>query len=562
MLVMVPDAALVERLRQRMSQVQERHERDQQGAARAFWKALREPGDGACPGAGTERDGGGSGGAGRGARAADHGGRGARGSAGGGRAGGGRAPRARASARPVGRGVWADVDPAGPVVTHPLQVGWAGEGAMPVQDEAFLAAARAEAARRADEEELGAEEFGAGVSELGEAVRVEALVGMSLVGHSPAALTAAVEQVCAARGELDVVLVNALGELLARGSGFPDGLSGSDWLRCLDPTLTAGAAKAILTVAAAVSEPRWAELAARVSMRQVTVAAAARIVQFQIDASRVADPGQVAAAVADLLEQAPRLGERELAGLVRLHTEQVTPPDDIDPERLDKARESARGLWFGAPTATGMVPMRGVLDPEAAAIVKAAVDPLSRPCPERDEHGHTIAPDPRSPAKRRADGLLEVIGRGVAAADGVRVTDKAKVVVMIDFDTLLGRVVGAGWAGTGDVLSAASIRRLACDAQVIPMVLGRHGEPLDVGRHERLVGPGLRLALTQRDGGCSFPGCTIPAAWTDAHHVTPWYLGGVTSLLNTTLLCRRHHTHVHRHGLTATVTAGSVTWQR
>ena len=159
-------------------------------------------------------------------------------------------------------------------------------------------------------------------------------------------------------------------------------------------------------------------------------------------------------------------------------------------------------------------------------------------------------------------GLLEVIARGVAAGDGVRATDKAKVVVTIDFDTLLGRVVGAGWTGTGDVLSAETVRRVACDAQVIPVVLGRAGEPLDVGRARRLVGPGLRVALTHRDGGCSFPGCTMPAAWTDAHHVTPWYQGGATSLLNTTLLCRRHHTHVHRHRLTATVTATTVTWHR
>jgi hypothetical protein len=81
-----------------------------------------------------------------------------------------------------------------------------------------------------------------------------------------------------------------------------------------------------------------------------------------------------------------------------------------------------------------------------------------------------------------------------------------------------------------------------------------------VGRTRRLVTKGLRAALWQRDQGCSFPGCTIPAAWTDAHHVRHWWAGGKTSLLNTALLCRRHHTHVHRHELTATVTATTVTW--
>lgn len=461
--------------------------------------------------------------------------------------------------------MWAHVAPGDPVGTHPREVGWAGEGAVPVQDETFDAAVARAAARCAEEEDLAGDSFGTGgfgpgVGELGEAVRLEALVGMPLVRHGAGALVAAVQQACAARGDLDVVLVNTLAELLTRGVEVPDGLSVTDWLRCLDPTLSPAAAKAILIVAAAITEPTWAELAARVSMRHVTVGQAARIVEFDRAASKVADPGEVAAAVTDLLEQALRLDERDLARLVRLHTEQVTPPDDVDPDRQDRARESARGLWFGAPTASGMVPMRAMLDPEAAAVVKSAVDALSVPCPEKDGHGHTIAPDPRSPERRRADGLLEVIQRGVAAADGVRVTDKTKVVVTIDYDTLLGRVVGAGWTSSGDVLSAETIRRLACDAQVIPMVLGRKSEPLDVGRHQRLVGPGLRLALIQRDGGCTFPGCSIPAAWTDAHHVIPWYLGGITSLLNTALLCRRHHTHVHRYGLTATITAHSVTW--
>ena len=123
-----------------------------------------------------------------------------------------------------------------------------------------------------------------------------------------------------------------------------------------------------------------------------------------------------------------------------------------------------------------------------------------------------------------------------------------------------GTRTGTGRALTGDVLTATTIRRIACDAGIIPVVLGTRGEPLDVGREKRLVTPGLRLALTTRDQGCSYPGCTMPPQWTNAHHVVHWAQGGQTSLLNTALLCRRHHTHVHRHQLDATVTATTVTW--
>jgi hypothetical protein len=101
---------------------------------------------------------------------------------------------------------------------------------------------------------------------------------------------------------------------------------------------------------------------------------------------------------------------------------------------------------------------------------------------------------------------------------------------------------------------------MACDAGIIPVVLGRDGAPLDVGYRERLFTYSQRLALIARDRGCSFTGCTVPATWCEAHHVVPWHRGGRTDLTNGALLCPHHHTHVHQHDLTATVTATGVTW--
>ncbi|MDF2092533.1 HNH endonuclease signature motif containing protein [Knoellia sp. 3-2P3] len=63
-----------------------------------------------------------------------------------------------------------------------------------------------------------------------------------------------------------------------------------------------------------------------------------------------------------------------------------------------------------------------------------------------------------------------------------------------------------------------------------------------------------------RDGGCTYPGCTVPAQWCDAHHGVPWWAGGDTALANTALLCGRHHTLVHDRDLTCTITATHVTW--
>ena len=375
-------------------------------------------------------------------------------------------------------------------------------------------------------------------------------------------------------------MLTLLTELVSRGVEAPGGLSHSDWLRSLDPSLNAGQAKAFVTVATALGQARWARLRLLVATQQVTVGNAAQIIDFDTRTRPVADPDDLTTAVTDLTEQAPRLRPEELARLVRHHTEHVRPPRDH--EALDKGRREARGLWFSPPTATGMVGLRGTLDPEGAAILKAAIDPLAAPAPVTDEQGRTVTPDERTPARRRMDALLALVQRGVAAADGVPTTDKAKVVVLIDLESLTGdqrtdntrgastthgdggtsrpHPWGTGTTLTGDVLSPGTVRRMACDAQIIPVVLGSDSEPLDLGRARRLFTRGQRLALTIRDKGCSYPGCSIPATWCDAHHVTHWANGGPTDLSNAALLCPRHHTLVHDRDLTATVTTTGVTW--
>jgi hypothetical protein len=98
---------------------------------------------------------------------------------------------------------------------------------------------------------------------------------------------------------------------------------------------------------------------------------------------------------------------------------------------------------------------------------------------------------------------------------------------------------------TGTPISAAWARRLACDARVIPTVLGSDSEPLDIGRSTRTIPSGLRKALITRDRGCAFPGCRRPPRWADAHHIWHWADGGPTALDNLVLLCNHHHDVIH-----------------
>jgi hypothetical protein len=120
----------------------------------------------------------------------------------------------------------------------------------------------------------------------------------------------------------------------------------------------------------------------------------------------------------------------------------------------------------------------------------------------------------------------------------------ATVVVTIDLEKLRGALGGAS-LDTGGRISAAEVRRLACNSGIIPAVLGSGSVPLDMGRTVRLHTKQQRIAMNLRDAGCTSEGCDRPPAWTEAHHETPWSRGGGTNVVEGRLLCPRHHHLAH-----------------
>ena len=70
--------------------------------------------------------------------------------------------------------------------------------------------------------------------------------------------------------------------------------------------------------------------------------------------------------------------------------------------------------------------------------------------------------------------------------------------VTIDWDALRTGL-GVATLDYGTQVSAAEARRWACDAKIIPVVLGGKSEPLDVGRAMRTVPLSIRRALVARD---------------------------------------------------------------
>ncbi|WP_457203794.1 DUF222 domain-containing protein [Nocardioides sp. HB32] len=122
----------------------------------------------------------------------------------------------------------------------------------------------------------------------------------------------------------------------------------------------------------------------------------------------------------------------------------------------------------------------------------------------------------------------------------------ATVVVTMTLETLEGRLEQAALLDTGKKITAAMARRLACEAGIIPAVLGGTSEVLDLGRTRRFHTKAQRTAIALRDKGCTEPGCDWPPAMCHTHHEPPFSRGGPTDVDHGRLLCPQHHTRYHR----------------
>jgi hypothetical protein len=161
----------------------------------------------------------------------------------------------------------------------------------------------------------------------------------------------------------------------------------------------------------------------------------------------------------------------------------------------------------------------------------------------------------RIPADRKAahafEALLEHLDPHKLPEHG---GDATTILVTLSHEQLLTQLASAGMLDAdldaGANLTAEQARRLACTAKIIPVVLGGKGEILDLGRARRLFSPAQRKAIRLRDKHCRAEGCTIPATWTEAHHLTPWSEGGTTNLHDAISLCNHHHHRIHDHRYT------------
>ncbi|WP_206785697.1 HNH endonuclease signature motif containing protein [Amycolatopsis sp. MtRt-6] len=250
-------------------------------------------------------------------------------------------------------------------------------------------------------------------------------------------------------------------------------------------------------------------------------------------------PEHCVSAEANLLAFAEEAGHKQVAALGARILAHLVPdgqePDDTEP--VVPTRE-----LFLRRKRTGVWELSGRFDDETGARAHALLDALA------ERRTGDDGPDFRTTPQRYGDAFSDAVDLALNSPDlPMQAGERAHVMVAVSLEDLKS---GVGKVTLGDTgtMTAAEARVHACDAMIIPAVLGDKSEPLNLGRLRRLISAGLRRALFLRDRGCAFPGCHRPPRHCQGHHIRHWADGGPTNLTNLVLMCAHHHRLLHRSG--------------
>ncbi|MCW2760697.1 MAG: endonuclease [Marmoricola sp.] len=246
-----------------------------------------------------------------------------------------------------------------------------------------------------------------------------------------------------------------------------------------------------------------------------------------------------------LVEKAKRFDPDQLRRIARRAIEAIEPDEEVvdahEDEQLRSEEEAARAntrLTFhdnGDGTVTGHFTVPAL----AAAVLQKVIESMTAPRRMRGHDARRFDWD-----HRRGLAFAELLEH--LPTDHLHAKTAATVVVTISHQVLQD-ALKAAHLDTGQSISAGDARRLACNAGIIPAVLGTGSVALDLGHESRLFSQAQRIAKGLEHATCAADGCERRYAWCELHHRKPWSLGGRTDLRDAVPLCHWHHQRIHDH---------------
>jgi hypothetical protein len=214
-------------------------------------------------------------------------------------------------------------------------------------------------------------------------------------------------------------------------------------------------------------------------------------------------------------------------------------------ERAARQR-NATELTKGINAETGMYWLRGEFDPESGARLFRAIDAQTA---AMAKGSGTASPSP-SPSDRSNLAARALVDLATSSSRTTR-PGRVELLALVDLETLVNGLRDASVCelDDGTEIPVATMRRLACDAHILPVVLGGDGVVLDVGRSRRLATDDQRRALRAMYRTCGIGTCDVPFDRCEIHHVDEWDAhNGDTDLDRLIPSCSRHHHLVHEGG--------------
>lgn len=295
----------------------------------------------------------------------------------------------------------------------------------------------------------------------------------------------------------------------------------ADWMSRATKTSYAEAVGKVRLAEAMTMSPALADA---VAAGDVSVAAATAVAPTIIHAAAGSD---VEALVDKVCASTPQEAKRAAEAWKEANRE-------LSPEDFEGVCRAKRRFSYGQP-ADGMISGTWSLPTlDARTVLNALAHLGGKP----SEH------DGRTGEQRLADGLLllaDAYAKGTVTGGHERPT----ILVSITAEAFAGLTDEPGLTANGDTVPADVVRHLS-ESAFIQRIVHSKNQVIELGAKERWVSVAQFEALFARDGGCRWPGCTIPARWCDADHLIPASEGGPTDLHNLVLWCRHHHREKHR----------------
>jgi len=253
----------------------------------------------------------------------------------------------------------------------------------------------------------------------------------------------------------------------------------------------------------------------------------------------------------ELVEAATTMTSSEFDQLVKETAKSVVTDDGLSTFE----RQQRETYFTMRDEADGCLNVRGKFDPISASILKSKIGRLVEAMFHAGDKEVPVEVMPWiEPNDHRQAKALVALVNGARNSD-TEVSVRAEVVVHVDLETLKSGLHAGGTCRTalGADLPVETVRRLACEAQIIPIVLDGRSVPINVGRTKRLATANQRRALESIYLHCAIPDCEVRFDRCNIHHIEYWETthtggGGSTDLNNMVPLCSRHHHAAHEGG--------------